>query len=85
MRLVLSLLVLIALVRPAYADLDYRCLATCTQNRTPGTTCIQQCKYQNLPSSGPAIQGMNYQCRDQCLKSGYAYGYCEQQCVPPAQ
>lgn len=82
MRILLAVVLLLGFLRPAYANLDYKCMSTCTQSGTSAPTCIPRCTYTDLPSSGPALQGTDYQCRSRCVSQGYMFGYCSAICTP---
>lgn len=82
MRILLAVVLLFGSMVPAYANLDYKCMSTCTQSGTSAPSCIPQCSYNDLPSSGPGLQGTDYQCRSRCVSQGYMFGYCSAVCTP---
>lgn len=82
MRILLALVLLLGFSHPALANLDYKCMSTCTQPGISATTCIPLCTYNDVPSSGPSPQGLDYQCRSRCVSQGYMFGYCSAACTP---
>jgi hypothetical protein len=81
MRIVLAVILLLGFTVPAYANLDYKCLSTCTKNGMAPAACTPQCTYTDVPSSGPSPQGLDYKCRSRCVRQGYTFGYCSAVCT----